>query len=896
MTEKSILKDSDVRWDEREGRPRKIRGEFALPTADTVEDSIKAFLHTNADELSFKVSDENLSVIQDVSTPVRRIVRFQQLQDRVPVFGAIVTVQLDKANRVKEVDLGQESRTQIVAPTADKKMTGKEAIKAASTSLGEFTLRQKAGKPEEVYYPTPDGLRLAYVVLIPTRDPVHDWRIIVDAYTGAILEKEDLVIHLPNGQGLVFDPNPVVTANNNTLRDPDATNATCGFSGTSRATIDAQRVTRTLKDITLSGGKYKLEGSYVKLRNFGTPNIAPPEEANANDFKYSSGDDGFEAVMVYYHVDTIQRYIQSLGITTAHNSQIEADAHDGSGGAWFSPVDGGVHFGNSGSCRPDRGEEADAILHEYGHAIQNNQVPGWGGTNPATGRRETRAMGEGFGDILACAFFAEHGGGFQREVFEDWVFGDVAGLRRVDGNKVYPTDWVNEEHADGEIWSAALWNIYRAIGGDSANPVERQAAADALLKSVILSHHSVAANATMPDGAEAVMETNAEDDDYRGKHLMEMLDSFHDRGLLVCDANADLYIRDAVGDPGADHYAGPVFWNSPDLWIRNADDGVATHQNPEYGQDNWFYARVRNRGTTTARAFVVTFNVKTWAGTQFVYPGDFVPYISAAVGFNLEPGASTVVKAKWPAALVPPAGTHACWLVSVYTPTDVSPIGRHVWEHNNLAQKNLTVVDLAPNDSVVIPFQLGSRYQFEGELYRIEVRRPQNWSRLPVSIVHKDPEVVRKLFRSIEEIEVKPTAPVITPRPFIRFLEPSRVEIVHWGLRLNPVRFNLGRDTTLDIGPGEIEPQVVGAEFGDEGREANLVTDRSGATSIAFMPGLLSGFPVALKPRSQVKVGLKITAPPEARPGDVVEIQLIQRNSKKQVIGGITVQVKIVKG
>ena len=37
----------------------------------------------------------------------------------------------------------------------------------------------------------------------------------------------------------------------------------------------------------------------------------------------------------------------------------------------------------------------------------------------------------------------------------------------------------------------------------------------------------------MSDGAEAVMEENAELDDYRGKHLMQMLDSFHDRGLLV---------------------------------------------------------------------------------------------------------------------------------------------------------------------------------------------------------------------------------------------------------------------------------------------------------------------------------------------------------------------------
>lgn len=379
--------------------------------------------------------------------------------------------------------------------------------------------------------------------------------------------------------------------------------------------------------------------------------------------------------------------------------------------------------------------------------------------------------------------------------------------------------------------------------------------------------------------------------------ILEIADYFERFVYGFSDAapGVDLYIRDDVSDPGVDAFAGPVFWNSPDLWIRNTDDGGTTHQDPEYGQDNWFHARVTNRGTVNARAFVVTFNVKPWAGTQFVYPNDFVPCISAAVGFNLAPGASTVVKAKWPAALVPPAGTHACWLVSVYTPVDLIPAGRHVWEHNNLAQKNLTVVDLVPGDSVVIPFQLGSMYQFAKTSYRIEVRRPQNWSKLPISIVHKDPKVISKLYHSIEEIKVVPTVPVIQPTPFIRFLEPSRVEIVHRGLKVDPVRLNLGQDSTLDIGSGMAEPELVGDEFGDKGRDADLVTDQSGATSVAFRPGLLTGFPVALSPRSPINVGLKITAPPEAKPGDVIESHLIQRNRQGQVVGGITVQVNIVR-
>ncbi|MCB1826532.1 MAG: hypothetical protein KDJ54_18920 [Candidatus Competibacteraceae bacterium] len=60
MTEKSILKVSDVRWNEREGCLWKVHAKFVLPTADTIEGAIKAFLHKNKDELCFKVSIENL--------------------------------------------------------------------------------------------------------------------------------------------------------------------------------------------------------------------------------------------------------------------------------------------------------------------------------------------------------------------------------------------------------------------------------------------------------------------------------------------------------------------------------------------------------------------------------------------------------------------------------------------------------------------------------------------------------------------------------------------------------------------------------------------------------------------------------------------------------------------
>ena len=112
-----------------------------------------------------------------------------------------MTVQLDKNNRVRQPDPDQEPRVQVVRPTADTKMTPDEATQAALRSLDNPTLRQAVGQLRDPLS-HPQGIKLAYIMLIPTREPVHDWRMVVDAYTGEVLAKEDLVLYFPDGQGL----------------------------------------------------------------------------------------------------------------------------------------------------------------------------------------------------------------------------------------------------------------------------------------------------------------------------------------------------------------------------------------------------------------------------------------------------------------------------------------------------------------------------------------------------------------------------------------------------------------------------------------------------------------------------------------------------------------------
>jgi hypothetical protein len=895
MNEKSNFADSQVVRDAQTGRPRKIRGDFELPVADTAEDMVKSFLFANADELGLAMQANDLNKIQDVATPTGRVVQFEQMHDGIRILGTEIQVRLDGSSRVRQIDLAHVPPGKIIEPAGDEKvLTTAAAIKVARDVLGEHTLRQKVAKPEKVYFPQQEGLRLAYEVLVLTGPPPHDWHMIIDAYTGAILAKQDLIWKV-NGQGLVFDPNPVVTASNNTFRDPTATPATCGFAGTPQAIIDSQRVLRSLNGITLSGGKHKLEGPYVKLRNFGAPNVLPPEESNANDFEYASNNDSFEAVMVYYHIDTLQRYIQgTLGITTANNRQTEADAHDGiGGGAFYSPGDKGLHFGDSGLCRPDRAEDADCIYHEDNHAIMDNVKPGygpWGVANPVTGRRESRAIGEGFSDILPCVYFApDHP--YQREVFEDWVFsfppsgGPPTGLRRVDGTKVYPTNWVNEEHDDGEIWSAALWNIYRAIGGDAASNTIRRMARDEMLKTMISSYFALTINPNMMDAAETMMDTNGDLPEYRLAHGIEMLDSFHDRGVLHCETGSNLKVIE--------------------LWSQQSEWPAAGWEKVEAGQDNWFYARVRNDGTVIARAFVVEFSFKSPFSTP-VYPADFRDHIiSGAVGYDLAPGATTTVRARWPKELIPaiPTGAtrrHGCLFAEVYNPADHVPAGVTTIGASNgkLRQRNTDIVNLLPDATVDYFLTISNYHIARPQLVRFELVRPSRWENLEVTLHHHNPRVIKALWEKMEVVKPTVVEPVeiLATRPEVRVLEATRVA-VGVGPNQPQLLINLARGSSFVVPdqPAAKADDITDIREDFFRRDAELISQEE-ETFLKLYTGLQVGWPYLMLPRERLTLRVRIRVPKDARPGDQIKVEVLQRDARGNEVGGFDVLVNVVAG
>lgn len=899
------ISDDDIRHDEY-GRARHLRGSFSLPpeAADAGElgDRVKSFLEAHADQLDLADPELGLEVVDVVDTPTVASTRLRQVHDGVPVYGSEVLVITSRDERVNQVNLNQVVGLTVATPEErDRALSTRRATTAAKNAIG-VTPATDPTVAEKVYFPVGDELRLAFRVVIETIEPDHEWEVLVDAYSGEELQRRDLLMHV-DGEGLVFDPNPVVTANDNTLRDPNAAGA-CGFAGSPLATIEAERVTRTLRDLSASGGVHHLDGPFVRIADFMAGSATPPIEANADDFNYSSNTADFDAVNVYYHVDTVQRYLQSLGITTAHPNVIEADVRVNQTGASYSPTNDHMRFGDSGQCRPERASDGDVALHEYGHAIQHSQVPTWGGVSPVTGRNETRAMGEGFGDILACVFFAEHGGGFQREVFEDWIFGDVGGLRRVDGTKVYPTDWANQVHQDGEIWSAALWNIYRAIGGDSVVQANRLAARDELLKTVVLSHHRVMGNATMPDGAEAFMDENADLRDFRLVNGVDILDSFHDRGLLSCGEDTDLRFES--------------------LWSQQVEAPVGSWQQVEAGQDNWFYAEVKNYGTETARAFVVLFSFKSPFASP-IYPTDFRDNIIAgAVGYDLAPGATTTVKARWPDELIPPipAGAtkrHGCILAEVYTPCDhVAPGVTNIGGSNGkLKQRNTDIVDLVPGDTMDYFIDLGNFAIQRPELVRLEVIRDPKFPAAPVKFTHRDPRFLEELVRNVEFTVPERIDPgLVDPGRFdpgrfdpgsfinstrVRVLDPTRIRLDPVGAArsgaLSGLVFDLAAGSAVEFAPAAEGGAAEGDAVADADfvrSDAEFVRTASGA-ELLMRAGTRVGFPFRLEPRKRAVVKMQISAPRDARPGDQFTTQFVQRNTRGELIGEWDITVRVVE-
>lgn len=432
----------------------------------------RGHLRANAARLGLKGDLADLRDGALVNSPGGAHAHFQQFVGDIPVEGAELNVGLDSAGNVLMV--AGDYKAGLPALSTKPGITAGAAAAAARQAVGV----PQAHVDSSALVVYADGpVALSWKVTLSSDEPLGAWEVFVDAAGGQLVASRSLLRQV-TGSGRVFNPNPVASLKDASLRDKnDAANAVpeAGYS--------------TVSLLGLDGSGY-LRGQYVSASAKRSRDTA---FSSSNSFNYNRSQLGFEQVMAYYHIDRTQRYIQSLGFTNVDNRQQSVVSNGTTAdNSFYSPSNKGITLGTGGV---DDGEDADVIIHEYGHSIQDNQVPGFGKTN------EGGAMGEGFGDYLAFSMSPISQTGAYFACIAEWdatsyASGNPPCLRRLDSNKVYPTNIVNEVHADGEIWSRALYDIWNDLGKATAD------------KLVIQSHFYLTSSANFTAGANAIITAN----------------------------------------------------------------------------------------------------------------------------------------------------------------------------------------------------------------------------------------------------------------------------------------------------------------------------------------------------------------------------------------------------
>jgi hypothetical protein len=465
------------------------------------------------------------------------------------------------------------------------------------------------------------------------------------------------------------------------LSDPDSKTGAFELRPDSDdALLDPQRDPVALLDLDhAGGGRRKLSGTYVKLREPAAlgPQYDPPVQLPP--FGFSARTNEFAAVSAYCHCDSMMRLVKGFGfalgdhfkdavlpLTVDHRAKLLSGpgARDGRGiNAYVTPFMGNkaqrpwnvmMLFGLADfadTWKHPLGLAADVrfVWHEFCHVL----------ILAATGSTEfdfAHSAGDALGAIMcdpASKLPAPWRGvtfpfvqlplrRHDRKVEQGWGWSGTL------YEKPTPTYGARDPagYNSEQILSSTLFSLYRAAGGDAVRRNQigvwepdlerRRAAAYYTAYLIVRAIASLGAIETEPTSeagqfATALMEADigTPDLDYEGsKRLGGMLHkvvrwTFERQGLYQTSSAREnkpgspppIDIYVDDGREGQYQYSRD-WWALPEvLWVQHSGDDSAAHETPRPGDINYVYVILNNRGAQTALGASVEF---------FAAVGDYV--------------------------------------------------------------------------------------------------------------------------------------------------------------------------------------------------------------------------------------------------------------------------------
>ena len=479
------------------GTPKELWGFRARPAGGSPEAVAVRFLLAHAELLGLSGLGHDLAHRKTLaSVGAHHVILAQRLRG-IRIHRAYVTVHIDRARRVYLV----KNRAVPVGllPLRPARTIGPAA--AVRVALRRATRGGRSGhvmELEPVWFPAKTRLHPAWKVRVHRDRPRAEWLVYVDAATGRVRSAYD---NLASARARVFDPNPLAAA-------PE-------WVPLSRRGRPRRPPAESYREVTLAG---LADGGLLDGARVTTAPTRGRVRRRDGRFLFDSTQRGFDEAMVYFHIDRALRYLESLGYRgprTIFRDPVPVNAHGTrEDNSWYSPGTRSLTFGTGGV---DDAEDAETILHELGHAIQDAICPDFGQSAQAA------AMGEGFGDYFAASFFEERKPARYRTSVASWdcvtdTDHDPPCLRRVDEPATFESfDPGGDEHDNGPIWSATLWDLREAVGRDLADRV------------VVESHFQLDGFTTFARGARAILD--ADRNLHGGSHVAALRRVFRRRGI-----------------------------------------------------------------------------------------------------------------------------------------------------------------------------------------------------------------------------------------------------------------------------------------------------------------------------------------------------------------------------
>jgi len=442
------------------GRPVALYRPRFQTDPGTPEEMARQYLRHAASALRIDSDFSDLEITAVRTGPSGTVVRFRQQVEGIPVYGPDLAVKLDRDGRVTHVASGY--RPGLVPAVTEPALS---ADAARAVALDHLAVSGGVEWEHEllVVLPGARGARLAWQIDVVARPaPRGEWRVMVDAVTGELLGAEDRAFYVDGG-ATVFDPDPLSSAGA-TYGDPGYVDG----DDADTAALGAARFSRTLRDITASGGIYRLAGPWAECVDWDTPfKGCFPRMSPA--WNVTRSPDAFEAANVYYHIDTYMRYLnETLGLAIEpyqYPGGVQYDPHgfDGEDNSLYSSPSGRLTFGEGGV---DDAEDADVVIHELGHGLHDWVTAG--------GLSRVEGLSEGVGDFAAAEYSRSFGHWEPGDPQHQWVFswdghnefwpGRVTNWT---DTRTYPAGLTGSSHTDGQFWSSCNMQVWDAIGRDA---------------------------------------------------------------------------------------------------------------------------------------------------------------------------------------------------------------------------------------------------------------------------------------------------------------------------------------------------------------------------------------------------------------------------------------------